>query len=112
MRQAQGLVVLSPSLPKTPWTKWVKSFGRQNGFDLKAKCPCRQNNCLPAAISLRYLRHFDAAVVDLRGPGPQHIVCDKGVVLAFIAKLAGWAMAGDESDIIPQWPQLRRDRMD
>jgi len=72
MRQAQGLVVLSPSLPKTAWAKWVKSFGRQNGFDLKEKCPCRQNNCLTAAISLRYLCHFDAAKVDLSGPDPDN----------------------------------------
>jgi hypothetical protein len=99
-------------LPKTPWAKWVKSFGRQNGFDLKAKCPCRQNGCLTAAISLRYHRHFDAAMADLRGPGPQHIVCNKGVVLALIAKLAGGAMAGDEGYIIPPWPKLRRDCID
>jgi len=47
------LVVLSPSLPTQQWTKWVKSEGRQNGFDLKAKCPCRQNDCL------RRTFHFD-----------------------------------------------------
>ena len=40
------LVVLSPSLPTKQWTKWVKSVRRQNGFDLEAKCPCIQNNCL------------------------------------------------------------------
>jgi hypothetical protein len=33
-------------LPTWQWTVWVKSEGRQNGFDLKAKCPCRQNDCL------------------------------------------------------------------
>ncbi|MFN7719315.1 MAG: hypothetical protein ACK5OG_10475, partial [Sphingomonadaceae bacterium] len=36
-RQAQDLVGLSPSLPTRQWTKWVKSEGRQNGFDLPSK---------------------------------------------------------------------------
>jgi hypothetical protein len=52
-RQAQGLVVLSPSLPTWQWTVWVKSKGRQNGLDLKAKCPCRQNG-LSALLGHRY----------------------------------------------------------
>jgi hypothetical protein len=34
--KAQGLVVLSPSLPTWQWTVWVKSEGRQNGFDIFA----------------------------------------------------------------------------
>jgi hypothetical protein len=51
MRQAQGLVVLSPSLPKTPWAKWAKSLGRQNGFDLKAKCPPQAEDCLRRTFS-------------------------------------------------------------
>ena len=27
------------------WAKLVKSFGHQNGFDLKPKYPWKQNNC-------------------------------------------------------------------
>ena len=27
------------------WTKLVKSFGHQNGFDLEPKHPWKQNNC-------------------------------------------------------------------
>jgi hypothetical protein len=70
-RQAQVLVVLSPSLPTWQWTKWVKSEGRQNGFDLVSKMPL-QAELLPAAdIFLRYLCHFDAAKVDLSGPDPK-----------------------------------------
>jgi hypothetical protein len=69
-RQAQGIVVLCPSLPTQQWAKWVKSEGPQNGFDLEAKYPCRQNNCLTAAISPRYLCHFDASNVHLIGPDP------------------------------------------
>jgi hypothetical protein len=42
MRQPQGLVVLSPSLPTRQWTIWVKSEGR-----------------------------LDAAKVDLSGPDPK-----------------------------------------
>jgi uncharacterized membrane protein YecN with MAPEG domain len=49
-------------------------------------------------------RESATAVVDLNGPGPQHVVCDKGVVLALITKLAGGAMSGDEGYIIAQWP--------
>ena len=50
-RQSVGLVVLSRALPTQQWTKWVKSEGRQNGFDLKAKYPCRQNDCLQRTFS-------------------------------------------------------------
>jgi hypothetical protein len=52
--------------------------GRQNGFDLEVKCPCRQNNCLTAEISLQYVqlcwplaRHFDASKGDLIGLDPR-----------------------------------------
>jgi hypothetical protein len=38
-------------LPTQQWTKLVKSMGRRNGFELKAKCPCRQENCLLQSFS-------------------------------------------------------------
>ena len=57
--------------PTTSGAKWVKSEGRQNGFDLETNCPCRQNDCLTAVISSRYLRHFDASTADLMHPDPR-----------------------------------------
>ena len=50
-----------------------KSEGRQNGFVFEEECPCRQHNCLTAAISLRYLCQFDASKVFLKRPDPIHI---------------------------------------
>jgi hypothetical protein len=50
-RQSAGLVVLSQALPTVQWTAWVKSEGRQNGFDIETKCLCRQNNCLRRTFS-------------------------------------------------------------
>jgi hypothetical protein len=67
-------------LPTTPWAKWVKSEGHQNGFDLETKCPCRQNNCLTARILLRYLCHFDASKVFLMGLDPNTQANDKNLV--------------------------------
>jgi hypothetical protein len=90
-RQVQGIEVLCPSLPTQhivcrlrqaqAWgAKWVKSEGRQNGFDLEAKYPCRQNNCLTAAISLRSLCHFDASNVHLIGPDPKCWHCSSCIL--------------------------------
>ncbi len=39
--QSADLVVLSQGLPTQRWAKSVKSEGRQNGFDIEAKWPCR-----------------------------------------------------------------------
>jgi hypothetical protein len=69
-RRAAGLVVLSPGLPTQQWTKWVKSKGRRNGFNLETNHPCRQNHCLTARGLPQYLCHFDASKVHLAGPDP------------------------------------------
>jgi catechol 2,3-dioxygenase-like lactoylglutathione lyase family enzyme len=62
-------------LPTRHWTKWVKSFGRRNGFDLKTKYPCRQNDCLTARILLPALCHFDASIRYLVDPDPHMPHC-------------------------------------